>query len=61
MTPRRYCFSILSASFSYRSRISAFFGGVTTSSMAIVMPERVAQWKPADLRLSSVFATGTFG
>jgi len=43
ITPRRYCFSIFSASFSYRSRISALFGGVTTSSIAIVMPDRVAQ------------------
>ena len=32
-------------------------GGVTTSSMEIVTPERVAQWKPAALSASSVAAT----
>ena len=61
MTPRWYCFSILSASFSYRSRISCLRGGVTTSSIAMVTPARVAQWKPAALSASSVAATWTFG
>ena len=61
MTPRSYCFSMARASASWRSRISAFAGGVTTSSMAIVIPARVAQWNPADLRASSVAATCTLG
>ena len=37
------------------------FGGVTTSSMEMVTPERVAQWKPVSLRASSVAATCTLG
>ena len=61
MTPRSYCFSILAASASCRSRIACFDGGVTTSSMAIVMPARVAQWNPADFSASSVAATCTLG
>jgi len=61
MTPRSYWRSILAASSSCRSRIACFDGGVTTSSMAIVMPARVAQWNPADLRASSVAATCTLG
>jgi hypothetical protein len=43
MTPRWNCFSIFSASFSCLSRIAPFSGGVTTSSIAIVTPARVAQ------------------
>ena len=31
------------------------------SEMATVTPERVAQWKPAAFRLSSVAATMTLG
>ena len=37
------------------------FGGTTTSEIAIVTPDRVAQWKPASLSLSSVRATVTIG
>ena len=37
------------------------FGGATTSSIAIVTPALVAQWKPASLSLSSAAATSTFG
>ena len=36
-------------------------GGVTTSSIEIVTPERVAQWKPVLFNASSVAATVTFG
>ena len=38
-------------------RISSFSGGMMTSPMATVMPERVAQWKPASLSRSRVCAT----
>ena len=39
----------------------AFSGGVTTSPMETVTPERVAQWKPAAFSASRVAATCTFG
>lgn len=38
-----------------------FASGTTTSEMATVTPDRVAQWKPEAFRLSSVAATTTFG
>jgi hypothetical protein len=38
-----------------------FAFGVTTSSMEIVTPERVAQWNPAAFRASRVAATATLG
>ena len=41
--------------------MAALFGGATTSSMPIVTPDRVAQWKPASLSASSAAATCTFG
>ena len=59
--PRWYCLSIRSASFSYRSRISGLRGGAMTSSMPIVTPDQVAQWKPASLSASRVAASATFG
>ncbi len=61
MRPRSNWVCTLSARPSASTRISAFFGGVTTSSIEIVTPERVAQRKPASLRASSVAATCTFG
>ena len=42
MMPLRNCDSILSASFSYLSRICSFSGGVLTSSMEMVRPDWVA-------------------
>ena len=36
------------------------FSGVTTSEIEIVVPDRVAQWKPASFKASSVAATWTF-
>ena len=59
--PRWYCLSIRSASFSYRSRISRLRGGAMTSSMPMVTPDQVAQWKPASLSASRVAASATFG
>ena len=59
--PRSYSRCTLSARFSYVSRIAALFGGATTSSIAIVTPDLVAQWKPASLSASSAAATSTLG
>ena len=59
--PRSYSRCTLSARFSYVARISALCGGAITSSMAIVTPARVAQWKPASLSASSAAATSTLG
>jgi hypothetical protein len=39
--------------------ISALRGGVTTSEMATVVPERVAQWKPYSFSASRLAATCT--
>jgi hypothetical protein len=61
MSPRSYWLCTFSARASWRSRISCLACGVTTSSIEIVTPDRVAQWKPAALRASSVAATWTFG
>ena len=41
--------------------IAFLASGTTMSATATVTPERVAQWKPAAFRLSSVAATMTFG
>ncbi len=37
------------------------FGGATTSSIPIVTPDLVAQWKPASLSASRAAATSTLG
>ena len=42
MMPRRNCDSILSASFSYLSRMVPLSGGVVTSAMEMVRPDWVA-------------------
>ncbi len=59
--PRSYSRCTLSARRSYASRICALFGGATTSSIAIVTPALVAQWKPASFSASSAAATSTLG
>ena len=61
MTPFRNCCSTFSASFSKPSRIWALSGGVRTSSMEMVRPDRVEKWKPRSFRLSRLWATIAFG
>jgi hypothetical protein len=57
--PRSNCCWTFAACFSNSARICTLSGGVVTSSMETVTPERVAQWKPASLRASSDAATST--
>ena len=57
MMPRRNWFSTLSASFSWRSRISFFSGGVCTSSIETVRPDLVAKRKHRFLMASRLEAT----
>jgi hypothetical protein len=59
--PFSYWLWTFSALASNVSSVLAFVGGVTTSSIEIVTPERVAQWKPVSFNASSVAATSTFG
>ncbi len=61
MTPLRNWVSTFSASFSKRSRIAALSGGVRTSSMEIVSPDRVEKWKPRSFRLSRLWPTTALG
>src|SRR5699024_12591835 len=44
---------------SYSPKTSGLEAGDTTSDMATVMPERVAQKKPASMKLSNASATST--
>ena len=61
MMPRRNWASTFSASFSWRSRISTFSGGVLTSSMDTVRPDRLAYSKQTSFMASRHSATTILG
>ena len=54
--PVSYCSWISATLDSNPSRIFSLSGGITTSFLEIVMPARLAKWKPSSLNASSTSA-----
>ena len=61
MMPVSNCSTISAAFASFSARISRLRGDAWLSEKAIVMPDHVDQWNPADLRAARQSATSPSG